>query len=254
MSVDRATDAQLDELADKGLRTLIQVLIATMLGTAAGIFLLPRLASPMALSIGGPEGSAFWFLSRSSAFAGYLLLWGSMMLGLAITNRMARVWPGGPVAFDLHQHLSLLALGAIVFHALILLGDPYIDYSLAEVLTPFRALGYREAWVGLGQLGLYMLAIVVASFYVRKRLGNAAWRAIHFLSFTTFILALFHGLRSGTDSPALWAQIIYWATGASILLMTIYRALVVEPERRRIVAQAARVPPGEALASPVDRR
>jgi predicted ferric reductase len=237
--VDRATDAQLDELSDKGLRTLIQVLIAAVLGTAAGIFLLPRLAAPMALSIGGPEGSAFWFLSRSSAFAGYLLLWGSMMLGLAITNRMARVWPGGPVAFDLHQHLSLLALGAIVFHALILLGDPYIDYSLAEVLTPFRALGYREAWVGLGQLGVYLLAIVVASFYVRKRLGNPAWRAIHFLSFTTFILALFHGLRSGTDSATFWAQIIYWVTGASFLLMTIYRALVMEPERRRASAKTA---------------
>jgi predicted ferric reductase len=240
--MDRATDAQLDELSDKGIRTLIQVLLATLLGTAAGIFLLPSLAAPMALSIGGPDGSAFWFLSRSSAFAGYLLLWGSMMLGLAITNRMARVWPGGPAAFELHQHMSLLALGAILFHALILLGDPYIDYSLAEVLTPFRAMGYREAWVGLGQLGVYMLGVVVASFYVRKRLGNAAWRAIHFLSFTTFILALFHGLQSGTDSPAVWAQIIYWATGASVLLMTIYRALVVEPERRRILAQAARVP------------
>ena len=242
--MDRATDAQLDELSDKGMRTLIQVLLATLLGTAAGIFLLPSLAGPMALSVGGPDGSAFWFLSRSSAFAGYLLLWGSMMLGLAITNRMARVWPGGPAAFELHQHMSLLALGAILFHALILLGDPYIDYSLGEVLTPFRALGYREAWVGLGQLGVYMLAIVVGSFYVRKRLGNAAWRAIHFLSFTTFILALFHGLQSGTDSAAPWAQIIYWATGASVLLMTIYRALVVEPERRRAAAQTAAAAPG----------
>jgi predicted ferric reductase len=240
--MDRATDAQLDELAGKGLRTLLQVMLATLAGIAAGIFLLPRLAGPMASSIGGPEGSAFWFLSRSSAFIGYLLLWASMMLGLSITNRMARVWPGGPAAFELHQHLSLLALGAITFHAMILLGDPYIDYSLAEVLTPFRALGYREAWVGLGQLGLYFLAVVVASFYVRKRLGNAAWRAIHFLSFSTFILALFHGLRSGTDSPSLWAQVVYWMTGASVLLMTIYRALVVEPERRRILAQAARAP------------
>jgi predicted ferric reductase len=250
--MDRATDAQLDELADRGLRTLIQVLLATSLGTAAGILLLPRLASPMALSIGGPDGSVFWFLSRSSAFVGYVLLWGAMMLGLAITNRMARLWPGGPVAFDLHQHVSLLAMGAVVFHALILLGDPYIDYSLSEVLTPFRAQGYREAWVGLGQLGVYMLVIVVASFYVRKRLGNAAWRAIHFMSFTTFILALFHGMESGTDSATPWAQILYWGTGASVLLMTIYRALVVEPERRRVAALAARAPARGTPAAPSD--
>jgi predicted ferric reductase len=230
--MDRVSEPQLDELAEKGIRTLLQILAATLVGTAAAVFLLPRLASPMALTIEGPDGSAFWFLSRSSAFVAYLLLWGAMMLGLAITNRMARLWPGGPVAFDLHQHLSLLALGTGIFHAFVLLGDPYIDYALGEVLVPFRALGYREEWVGMGQVGLYILAIVVLSFYVRKRLGNAAWRAIHFLSFTAFILALFHGLQSGTDTAALWAQVIYWATGASVLLMTIYRVLALEPERR----------------------
>jgi predicted ferric reductase len=231
--MDRASEPQLDELADKGIRTLIQVLVATLLGSAAAVLLLPRLAAPMALTLDGPQGSAFWFLSRSSAFAAYLLLWGSMMLGLAITNRMARLWPGGPVAFDLHQHLSLLALGTALFHALILVGDPYMGYSLAGILTPFRALGYRVEWVGMGQVGMYLVAVVVLSFYVRKRLGNAAWRAIHFLTYTGFILVLFHGLRSGTDSPALWAQVIYWATGVSVMVMTLYRILTIEPERRR---------------------
>jgi len=237
--MNRATDPQLDELAEKGIRTLIQVLVATLLGTAAAVILLPRLAAPMALTLDGPEGSAFWFLSRSSAFVSYLLFWGSMMLGLAITNRMARLWPGGPVAFDLHQHLSLLALGTAIFHAMILVGDPYIDYSLGEILTPFRAMGYRVEWVGMGQLGLYLLAVVVFSFYVRKRLGNAAWRAIHFLSFTGFILVLFHGLQSGTDSGALWAQIVYWATGASVMVMTLYRVLTIVRERRREKAATA---------------
>lgn len=250
--MDRISEPQLDELAEKGIRTLIQVLVATLLGTAAAVILLPRLAAPMALTLDGPEGSAFWFLSRSSAFVSYLLFWGSMMLGLAITNRMARLWPGGPVAFDLHQHLSLLALGTALFHAMILMGDPYIEYSLGEILTPFRALGYRVEWVGMGQLGFYLLAVVVLSFYVRKRLGNAAWRAIHFLSFTGFILVLFHGLRSGTDSEALWAQVVYWATGASVMVMTIYRILTIEPERRREKAAAAVNAEGAIVRS--DRR
>jgi len=237
--MDRVSEPQLDELAEKGIRTLIQVLVATLLGSAAAVVLLPRLAGPMALTLDGPEGSAFWFLSRSSAFVAYLLLWGSMMLGLAITNKMARLWPGGPVAFDLHQHLSLLALGTALFHAFILVGDPYIGYSLSDILIPFRALGYRVEWVGMGQLALYLVAVVVLSFYVRKRLGNASWRAIHFLTYTGFILVLFHGLRSGTDSPALWAQVIYWATGASVMVMTLYRILTIEPERRREKAAGA---------------
>lgn len=250
--MDRVSEPQLDELAEKGIRTLIQVLVATLMGTAAAVLVLPRLAAPMALTLDGPDGSAFWFLSRSSAFAAYLLLWGSMMLGLAITNKMARLWPGGPVAFDVHQHLSLLALGTGLFHALILVGDPYIDYSLVEILTPFRALGYRVEWVGMGQLAFYLLAVVVLSFYVRKRLGNAAWRAIHFLSFTGFILVLFHGLRSGTDSGAVWAQVIYWATGASVMVMTLYRVLTIEPERRRQKPATAANPDGAIMRS--DRR
>lgn len=236
--MDRISEPQLDELADKGIRMLIQVLTATLLGTAAAILLLPRLAPAMAMTIQGPDGSAFWFLSRSSAFVAYLLLWGTMILGLGITNRIARLWPGGPIAFDLHQHLSLLALGTGIFHAFVLLGDAFMDYSLGGILVPFRAVGYREEWVGMGQLGLYLLVIVVLSFYVRKRMGNAAWRAIHFLSYTAFILALFHGLHSGTDSQTIWAQVIYWSTGASVLLMTTYRALALESDRRREVGAA----------------
>jgi hypothetical protein len=74
-----------------------------------------------------PKG--YWYLSRASAWMAFALLWLSMALGLLITNRLARVWPGGPNAFDLHQHVSLLALAFSLFHALILLGDRYVGYS-----------------------------------------------------------------------------------------------------------------------------
>jgi len=227
------SEQQLDELADKGLKTLVQVILATVGGAILAVAVLPQIAPQMARTMEGGQGSVFWLLSRSSAFVAYLLLWGSMMLGLAITNRMARIWPGGPAAFDVHQHLSLLALGLMIFHALILLGDQYMQYSVAAILVPFASLSYRPEWVGMGQLGIYLMAIVTGSFYVRKRLGHEVWRAIHFLSFTLFILALFHGWMSGTDSGNLWAQVIYWSTGASVLIMTFYRVIVLAPERAR---------------------
>jgi predicted ferric reductase len=227
------TEHQMDDLAGKGMRTLAQVSLAAVGGAALAITLLPTLAPQMALTMEGGGGSVFWLLSRSSAFVAFGLLWGSMMLGLAITSRVARIWPGGPAAFDVHQHLSLLALGMMVFHALILLGDAYMRYTLIAILVPFASLTYRPEWVGLGQLAIYMMACVAGSFYVRKRLGQRAWRAIHFLSFTLFVLALFHGWMSGTDSGALWAQVVYGSAGASVLLMTIYRILVLAPARER---------------------
>jgi cytochrome b561 len=41
-----------------------------------------------------------------------------------------------------------------------------------------------------------------------------------------FLLALAHGLMSGTDTAALWARNLYWASGASLVFLTIYRVLV----------------------------
>ena len=40
-----------------------------------------------------------------------------MALGLGITNKMARLWPGAPAAFALHEYVSLLGLAFAVFHA-----------------------------------------------------------------------------------------------------------------------------------------
>src|SRR5206468_8000727 len=109
-------------------------------------------------------------------------LWLSMMFGLLITNRLARTWPGGPEAFELHRYASLLSLFFILFHALVLLGDPHIQGRIGPLATPF-GVGYRTAWVGVGQLCLYLLVPVVGSFYLRRRLGKRTWRMLHFLTF-----------------------------------------------------------------------
>jgi predicted ferric reductase len=148
-----------------------------------------------------------------------------MVFGLLITNRLARVWPGGPTAFELHQHASLLGLALAVFHALILLGDRYIQATPAQLLIPFAYTGYAPLWVGLGQLALYGLALVGLTFYVKDLIGRRAWRAIHFLSFAVFALALAHGIGSGSDSGALLARALYWASGGSVLFLMVYRVL-----------------------------
>jgi predicted ferric reductase len=155
----------------------------------------------------------------------YVLLWWSMILGLSITNRLARLWPGGPAATDLHQQASLLGLGFGLLHALVLLGDSYIGYTLPQILLPFGG-SYQTLWVGLGQIGLYLMALVTFSFYIRRWIGARAWRIIHYLSFVLFALALLHGLFSGTDSSIAWALWMYVSTGVSVLAMTIYRIVM----------------------------
>lgn len=214
-----------------GLLTIIAMGVA-MAGQAGGF---AELASAMF-----GEHSA-WYLSRASAFVAYILLWWSMILGLSITNRLARLWPGGPAVADLHEHASLLGLGFGVLHALVLLGDAYSGYTLPQILIPFGSVNYRPVWVGLGQIGLYLMALVTFTFYARRWIGTRAWRAIHFLSFAVFATALTHGFFSGTDSSLPWAGWIYAGTGLSVVAMTIYRIFA-----QGKIAAARRVPAGRA--------
>ena len=163
------------------LHMLLLMLLAVTLGALAAAIVLPNWLPGLSQSLLGTEPKAYWYLSRASALVAYGLLWLSMALGLIITNKLARLWPGGPIAFDLHQFASLLGLAFALFHALILMGDKYIQYNLAQVLVPFNSAGYKPVWVGAGQIGLYLLAIVGLSFYIRKRLTQRRWRAIHYL-------------------------------------------------------------------------
>jgi predicted ferric reductase len=207
------------------LQSFLLMLLSAVAGALLAANLLPILAPGLVSSINGVTPQAFWFLSRSSAFVAYLLLWLSMVFGLVITNRMARLWPGGPAAFELHQHVSLLAIAFSVFHGLILIGDTYITANLANVLMPFGLNSYRPFWVGWGQVGLYLSLLVTLTFYARKRIGGQRWKGIHLLSYVAFVFVMAHGLFSGTDTLTVGALVMYAVTALSALFLTIYRVL-----------------------------
>jgi predicted ferric reductase len=218
-------------LVEIGVPLVISGLLVTglLVGLLALLIVQPATFDAMATALSGPKTA--WYLTRSSAFVSYGFLWLSMALGLAITNRMARAWPGGPTVTDLHEHASLLGLLFGVLHALALLGDHYIGYTLSQILIPFTNSEYRPLWVGFGQIGFYLAVLVTVTFYMRRWLGARIWRTIHYLSFVSFVLALAHGIWSGSDSGAGWASNIYLFSGVSLLALTGYRILVASRRR-----------------------
>lgn len=215
-------------------RLSLGVLLAVFASVAIALFVLPLWLPGLSASLAGNDAKVYWYLSRAAAFVAYILLWLAMVMGLLITNKLSRVWPGGPVAFDLHQHFTIIGLGFALFHALILLGDAYSNYSLAQLLLPFGSEQYRPIWVGLGQIGFYIMLLVAFSFFLRRWLGAKGWRTLHFLSFAVFVLAIVHGVGSGSDTATRWAQATYWASAAAVIILTIYRILAVrlKPSRQ----------------------
>jgi predicted ferric reductase len=207
------------------LGSLLLLLFAAIAGAFIGVVLLPLVVPGLSVSLTGPAPKAYWYLSRASGLVAYVLVWLSVALGLLITNRLARIWPGGPLAADVHQFASLLGLTFAVFHGLILLGDHYINFTLAQLLVPFASRNYQPLWVGLGQLGFYLTLPLTFSFYIRKQIGYRAWRLIHYGSFTVFVLVFLHGAGSGTDSSNFFISATYYLTGGAVLFLTIYRIL-----------------------------
>ena len=233
-------------------------LLAILAGSMVATLFLPAWIPGLAETAVGDQPTIFWMLSRGTAIVAFGLLWMSAVMGLIITNRMARLWPGGPAAFDLHQYLSILGMAFALLHGTLLLGDRYMNFSLLQVVVPFATQSYRPIWVGIGQISFYLWAILVLSFYVRKQMGNSAWRLIHYASFLSFLMALAHGIASGTNSKEIWAQGMYWVAGGSLLFLTIYRILVTSSQKAKAVAvrsngnghrREVRVLEGEALLS-----
>jgi predicted ferric reductase len=225
MNNSRANTPEFDESSITP-ATILFMLLAVAVGTMLAAILMPGWLPNLATSLVGEAPKGYWYLSRGSAFVAMVLLWLSMAMGTIITNKLARLWPGGPPAFAIHEFASLLGLVVALFHAMVLIGDRYIAYTVPQVLMPFASLNYRPTWVGLGQIGFYLWLVVSFTFYIRRQLGNRAWRLIHFASYISYILALIHGLTSGTDSSTLWVQVFYWFNGGSLLFLFIYRLLI----------------------------
>jgi predicted ferric reductase len=222
-------------------RSLLVFFSAIALGLFAAVLILPSWLPGLATSLAGTDPKAFWYLSRATAFVAMGMLWASMMLGVGITNKAARLWPGAPAAFALHEYFSLLGLAFAAFHGLILLGDHYSQYTLVQLLVPFAAGQYHPFWVGLGQLGFYAWAIITGSFYVRKSIGQKTWRVLHYVSFFAYFGALLHGLTAGTDTGLAWVQGFYWLTGGSFLFLFTYRVVnsLVEKIEKALKSPAA---------------
>ncbi len=201
------------------------VVLSIIAGVMLAVVILPAWLPNLVSSLLGPEPKAFWYLSRAAAITAYGLLWVSMATGVAITNKMAAVWPGGPTARDLHQFTSLLGLGFALFHGVILIGDAYINFNLVQVLLPFSSPSYRPFWVGVGQTTLYLWAIVAFSFYLPRQIKQRVWRKLHFVSFAVFAAALLHGITSGTDSGTTWMSGLYWVSGSILVFLTFYRVI-----------------------------
>ena len=172
-----------------------------------------------------------WYATRLLGLLSYLVITGSVIYGLLLSTGILDAIAHRTVSFTLHQDLAAIGLGLALVHAAMLTLDHSVPFSAAQVLVPFSG-PYRPVWVGVGQLALYFSIVIVASFSMRKRIGQKRWRTLHYLTFLIFLAATGHGLMAGTDTAAPWAFWGYLLATAVVVFLTGYRIVLAVAARR----------------------
>jgi len=163
-----------------------------------------------------------WVLIRGSGLVAYALLAGSTIWGLLITTKVLGPAAKAKAITWFHEALGIAGVLATVVHMVALSLHDYISFTWAEILIPGRS-DWNPTATAFGVVAFYGSAIIAASFYVKRHIGQQAWRAIHFGSLGAFASALIHGLTAGTDSQVPQVSAMYAATGTAVLLLVIIR-------------------------------
>jgi sulfoxide reductase heme-binding subunit YedZ len=166
--------------------------------------------------------NALWYTARGTGVIALLLLTASVVLGIG--SRAGRPVFGLPrFAVSLvHRNASLIATVLIAIHVTTLLADPYAQLRLVDLVVPFDA-AYRSAWVGLGTTTLDLLAAVVVTSLLRRRLGARVWRAVHWLAYVMWPVAWLHGIGSGTDRGTGWYLAIAVVAAVAVVAAIVWR-------------------------------
>jgi sulfoxide reductase heme-binding subunit YedZ len=166
-----------------------------------------------------------WLVSRASGIVALGLVTLAVLLGLTMSARLLRRPGLGRTLMRLHEHVALVAMGAIAVHGLALLGDHWLHPGLRGLTIPF-AMGYRPLFTGLGIIGGYLAVLLGLSYYARRHIGVRLWRRLHRAIVLVWVLGVVHTLGAGSDAATPWLRAFVLAPAIPISYLIVRRTLV----------------------------
>jgi sulfoxide reductase heme-binding subunit YedZ len=163
----------------------------------------------------------FWITSRAAGTAALVLASLAVCLGLLMSTRVMKRF-GGPDLRVAHEALSLATLVAIAVHGLALLGDQFLNPSLADISLPFVS-GYKTGWTTLGIVSGWALAALGLSYYARARIGQDRWRSLHRFTALAWLMGLGHSLGEGTDAGQTWFLVMIGIVAVPAIVLLLWR-------------------------------
>ncbi len=174
-----------------------------------------------------------WFATRGAGAVSLLMFTASAALGLVTVVRFqAAGWPRF-FNYEMHRRVSLLSIAFLGVHVLTAVLDPFTSLGIGAALVPLAST-YRPLPVALGVIALYLFVALIASSLLRRRIGQRAWRAIHWTSYAMWPLALLHGITAGTDAFTPWMIAVDLVAMAVVTAALGWRIAAGNPNRTRL--------------------
>ena len=194
-----------------------------------------------------------WYTTRASGLVALVLLSGTVVLGILTAGRARSALPGFARS-EVHRRLSVLTVVFLAVHVLTAEIDTYVKVGWLAVVAPFTS-SYHRTWLALGTIGADLLLAVAISSALRQHVPARAWRALHWLAYLSWPVAVSHALGMGTDSKLTWALGLLAVCTAGVVVAAgwrvagAHRAKAALPRtviraRRSIRSRAAGATPG----------
>jgi hypothetical protein len=188
----------------------------------------------LTLPLAASGTAALWYLSRGSGAVSLILLSAALVLGIVDERRWRSTrWPRFAL-HGLHRWVSLFAVAFLGVHILSGVLDSFAPIRLLDAVLPFAGT-YRPLWLGFGALAFDLLLTVAITSLLKRQIGQRAWRAVHWLSYAAWPVAVLHGLGTGSDVRGGWLLAITAACVTAVWFA--------------VLARVARVPGWPRLAS-----
>ncbi len=176
-----------------------------------------------------------WYATRATGLVALVLLTATTLLGVLTANRAATVrWPGFSVQ-DLHRRLSVITMGFLACHILTSVLDTYVHIGWAAIVVPFAS-SYKPLWVALGAIGFDLLLAVAVTSHLRHKMRAGTWRAVHWLAYLSWPVAISHAFGMGTDMGQEWVIALTVACLAVVVGAGIWRVALAARRTRHALA------------------
>jgi methionine sulfoxide reductase heme-binding subunit len=114
--------------------------------------------------------------------------------------------------------------------------DSFVNISVAAAVIPFVSV-YEPLWLGLGAVAFDLMIAIIVTSLLRAHIGRRTWRAVHWLAYGSWPVAVVHSIYSSQDmqrGPLLGVALACILAVLTAVVWRAARALAATPRARRV--------------------